>query len=211
MKAALDVDSSALPNARQFRDICQAGLNRTIARARTFAGRKTTETYNLSTRDIAPFIRTRNVTRSGPLEGSLDLRVRAIPIETFKPRVVMQRFTYAIRGQMVTRRLPTIELKRFRKGNPKKIPGAFPLQQRVTGRLRTGDKVRRRIGSDRNRLTNIRYYTFPKRFVNETLLPEVRAFVGPRLRIEIDAAFRKFNLATGQRTLRGNRVPRGGS
>lgn len=205
MTATLEVGGAALPTAKDLRRIAQQGLNRTIDRARTFAGRKTSETYNLSTRDIAPYIRTSKVTvRSEKLEGSVDLRVRAIPIETFKPRVVVRSFTYAWRGRTITRKLATIEVQRFRRGTPKLVGPAFPLQQRVTGRLRAGERVRRRTGPDRDKLTYIRYYTFPRRFVDETLTPAVREFVGPRLRIEIDAAFRAFTARRAARTLRRN-------
>lgn len=206
MSADLSVDNSAVPSGRQLRQINQAALNRTIERARTFAGRKTVETYNLSTRQIAPYVRARKVTvRADKLEGSVDLQIRAIPIETFRPQVVMRQITYNVRGRTVTRRVATIELQRFRNGTPKLVRPAFPLQQRRTGRLRAGEKVRRRTGRARDKLTKIRYYTFPRKFVAETLAPAVRAFVGPRIRIELDAAFRAFSARAGRNTLRRNR------
>lgn len=206
MSADLSVDNSAVPSGRQLRQINQAALNRTIERARTFAGRKTVETYNLSTRQIAPYVRARKVTvRAEKLEGSVDLQIRAIPIETFRPQVVMKTITYTLRGQIVTRRVATIELQRFRNGTPKLVRPAFPLAQRRTGRLRAGEKVRRRTGKERGKLTKIRYYTFPRKFVNETLAPAVREFVGPRIRIELDAAFRAFSARAGRSTLRRNR------
>lgn len=207
MSADLSVDNSAVPSGRQLRQINQAALNRTIERARTFAGRKTVETYNLSTRQIAPYVRARKVTvRADKLEGSVDLQIRAIPIETFRPQVVMRQITYSVRGRTVTRRVATIELQRFRNGTPKLVRPAFPLQQRRTGRLRAGEKVRRRTGRARDKLTKIRYYTFPRKFVAETLAPAVREFVGPRIRIELDAAFRAFSARAGRNTLRRNRV-----
>lgn len=206
MTAALEVSGARLPTRHDLQQVARQSLNRTIARARTFAGRKTVETYALSTREIAPYVVARNATLGfdGQLEGSVDLRIRAIPIETFKPRIVVRRFTYAMNGHVVTRRLPTVELQRFRQGAPKLVRPAFPLTQRSTGRLRSGDKVRRRIGPDRGRLTRIRYYTFPRKFVDEVLAPAVREFVGPRLQIEFDNAFRVYSLRRRRTELRRN-------
>ncbi len=201
MSADLSVDNSAVPSGRQLRQISQAALNRTIERARTLAGRKTVETYNLSTRQIAPYVRARKVTiKSDRLEGSVDLRIRAIPIEVFRPQVVMKTITYTLRGKIVTRRVATIELQRFRSGTPKLVRPAFSLTQRRTGRLRAGEKVRRRIGKERDKLTKIRYYTFPRKFVAETLAPAVKVFAVQRIRVELDAAFRAFSARTAKRT-----------
>lgn len=205
---SLEASGARLPNPDELRKISIQGLNRTIDRARTLVGRKTVETYNLSTRQIAPYITARRVSQSATqLEGSVDLHLRAIGIETFRPRVVLRSFTYLINGREVTRRLPTIELQRFRNGSPKLVKPAFPLHQRRTGQLRAGDTVRKRTGTARDKLTPIRYYTFPRRFIDETLAPAVREFAGPRLAIELDAAFRAFS-SRGRRELK-RRVGRG--
>ena len=137
------------------------------------------------------------------MSGSLRLRVRAIPIESFRPRVQMQSFTYQVRGKQVTRRLPAIYLQRFRDGEAKYVGPAFPLTQRRTGAVRRGEKVRRRIGPERDRLTRIRYYTFPKQFTEEVLLPDAQAFVGPAIAVELRRAFRRYSARRG-RTLRSN-------
>jgi len=203
---SLKAEGDRLLNSDELQQISVAALNRTIDRARTLVGRKTVETYNLSTRQIAPYITARRVSRSASqLEGSVDLHLRAINIEAFRPRVVIRSFTYVISGHTVTRRLPTIEVQRFRDGTPKLVRPAFPLHQRRSGLLRRGEEIRKRTSADRDKLTRIRYYTFPRRFIEQVLTPTVADFVGPRLSIELDAAVRGFTARRG-RALRSNSV-----
>lgn len=179
-----------------------SGINRVSRDLRSRVVRKSTEVFNISRRDLTPFVAQQRATRTN-VRGGVSLKVRAIPIEFFNPRVQMQDFTFQRGGKTVTQRLPAVYLKRFRNGSEKYVGPAFPLQQRRTGRLRKGEKVRRRVGAARDRLTRIRYYTFPKQFTEEVLLPDAAAFVGPAISVELERAFRRYT-ARGRRELRGN-------
>lgn len=199
VELTIDRDDTLSPAALNTQ--ARLALNKVITAARTVASRKTTETYRLSTRQVLPYITARKVSASaGELSGSLELSIKPISIEAFKPRVVMKTVSYTWRGRTVTRRLATIEVQRFVDGAPKLVGPAFPLTQRRTGLLRAGEQVRRRIGKDRNKLTRIRYYTFPRKFVAEQLAPAVQAFAPERFAIELLAA-RRF-------TTKGRRVVR---
>ncbi len=199
MPAILEVNGELLTFG-EFRSILQAGLNRTSTRARTLAARKTSEVYNLSTRALAPLIRVRRVTRnSATLEGGLDLKVQNLPIQAFRPRVVMRTFTYVLRGKTVTRRLPTVEVQRLR-GEPfKTVQPAFPAKQRRSGQLRRSEKVYRRLGQSRKKLTSFRYYTFPRLYIDDTLKPMVKEFVRDNLERELAGAFKGLIVRRGIR------------
>lgn len=179
-------------------------INRVSRDLRTRVVRKSIEVYNISRRDLMPFVTQRRASGNN-VRGSVSLRVRAIPIEFFRPRVKMQDFTYTRGGRSITQRLPSVYLKRFKNGAEKYVGPAFPLTQRRSGALRRGEKVRRRIGPERDRLTRIRYYTFPKQFTEEVLLPDAVAYIGPAISVELRRAFRRFNARTAQRALVGNR------
>jgi hypothetical protein len=189
----------------------QAGIeaaNVTAKGTRQYALKLTTQRYNLDVEDLEPFIALREATtpRGG---ASVTLKARAIPISAFKPQVRIQSFRLVSRGnkpKTYTRRLPTIYVQRFRSGSPKHLHPYFPLHQRTDGALSPTDRVRRLVASKgktgdyTDRLTGVRYYTFPKRFLNE-IRPKLAAYVGERGSVELNAAFRK-RLA-GQRVLRG--------
>lgn len=177
-------------------------INRTTRNLRARVVTRSTEVYNIGRRDLAPFVTVRQASAS-KVSGSVRLLVRAIPIEFFRPRVRMQAFTFRRHGKTVTQQLPAIYLRRFKNGGEKYVGPAFPLSQRRSGPLRRGERIRRRIGEQRDRLTRIRYYTFPKQFTEEVLLPDAQAFIGPSINIELRRALRRRN-ARGGRTLRGN-------
>lgn len=180
-----------------------ASINRVGRDLRSRIVSKSLEVYNIARRELTPYVTVRRASGSR-VSGSVSMLVRAIPIEAFRPRVRMQTFTFEFRGKQVTRRLPAIFLRRFKNGDEKYIGPAFPLTQRRSGVVKRGEKVRRRIGADRERLTRIRYYTFPKQFAEEVLLPDARAFIGPAIGVELRRAFRRYNPRRGLRTLRGN-------
>lgn len=171
--------------------IALQSLNRAAQRARAFAIRRTSEIYNLTARQLQPYLVLRRASR-GQNSASLVFRLRAIPIEQFKPRIEMRRLTYTRLGRSITRRLATVHLQLFRSGPAEYVRPAFPLQQRTSGRLRTGEKIRRRIGPVRDRLTLLKYYTFPLKFLQETLLPQTAAFAGETLNIEFERAVRRW-------------------
>lgn len=191
-----------------IRALSKQALNRAARNARSFAIRRTSEVYNLSTRQLQPYLVLRRSSqgKDGSISASLGFRIRAIPIEQFKPRIEMRQFTVNVRGRPVRRRLATVLLQLYRAGSPKLVAPAFPLRQRTSGRLRPGEAIRRRIGPRRDRLTRLRYFTFPQRFLEETLLPQTAAFAGENVNVEFDRALRRDrNTRGGARTrLSGN-------
>lgn len=181
-----------------------SSINRTARDLRSRVVRKTTEIYNISRLDLTPFVSIRRASRN-KISGQVSLLIRAIPIEFFRPRVKMQVFTFQSRGKTVKRKLPAIYLRRFKGGKEKYVAPAFPLKQRTSGALRKGEKVRRRIDARRERLTRIRFYTFPQAFVAETLLPDALEFIPERIQLEMRRALRRFN-SRGDRALLGNNL-----
>lgn len=180
-----------------------ASLNRTARDFRARVLTKTTDVYNISRRELAKYVSTRDASPKS-LEASVSLRIRAIPIEVFKPRVQMQSFSYQVGDNTVTRLLPAIYLQRLKAEAPKYVGPAFPLQQRRSGELRAGERVRRRLGNgktyvdpetgqERDSLTKLRYYTFPREFVEEVILPDAAEFIPSRVELEIRRAIRRDN------------------
>lgn len=187
---------------RNARPAMVTSINRTSRDLRARVVKRTVQVYNLSRRELNPYVIIRGATASR-ISATVTLQVRAVPIEAFRPRVRMQAFTFKLRGRSITRTLPAIYLKRFRAGAEKYVAPAFPLHQRTSGLLLKGDSVRRRVGDDRARLTRIRYYTFPREFVTRQLLPDARQFVPERVELELDRALRRRN-QRGRSILRGN-------
>lgn len=168
-------------------------INRVVRDLRSRVLTKTTEVYNISRRDLSPFVQTK-LASGNSIEGRVRLLIRAIPIEFFRPRIRMQTFTFQWRGRTVTRKLPAVYLRRLRGGEEKYVSPAFPLHQRRSGVVARGEPIRRRTGSssnNRNKLTKLRYYTFPKQFVEEVLLPDAQEFIGPAINVELGRAFRR--------------------
>lgn len=165
-----------------------------VERARDRVVALTTETYNLDAETVKQF-----VTLGGPGDGSerasLTLKVRAIGIEAFNPIVNLVRFSGPDRigRRFNNRELPEIRLSRLRGKAPRRVTGAFPLRQRTPGALQSGEDIRRRTGTAREKLTRIRFFTFPRKFVRESLLPAIRATVTELSGIEVREAFRRFS------------------
>lgn len=175
-------------------------INRTARDLRVRMVRKTTDVYNISPRELSPYV-TVSRASAGQILAKVSLKIRAIPIEAFKPRVRLQNFTYQVRGRTVTRKLPAIYLKRYRNGTEHYVAPAFPLSQRSGGVLKRGEQVRRRIGRDRDRLTRLRYYTFPRKFVDDVLLPDALQFIPEHVLGEIRRQTRRFNSKLGRTVL----------
>lgn len=175
-------------------------LNKIGRQIRTAGIAKMRETYALSRNAIAPYLVLRRAS-PGRLYASLQFRARAVPIEAFKPRVEMRPVEIKSRSGTRIQRLPHILLNRYVGKAPKLIPGAFPLRQRNTGRLRSGEKVRKRTSRARGKLTPLRYYVFPERYLNDELLPHLQRLAGPALQISFRNVLRK-------RTARGRVLSR---
>lgn len=185
------------PEARRAVDEAAAAIGRE-------ARRRTEAVYNLRANAISPYINVRSAQAvKGTALARVELAVRAIPIEVFAPQVRMQTFSYTdSRGRRVTRELPAVYFTRLRGGAPRYLRVAFPLQQRNSGALSAGDSIRRRIGPDRDRLTRLRYFTFPSRFLKQDLLPHLKQFGGDSVRVSLREAIR--TLTKRGRTLRRN-------
>lgn len=171
-------------------------VNTASTAARDAAVDYTYQRMNMDREDIAKYVDFHRTT-TGQTGGTIVLKVRGIPLEMFHPSVQMQNFSFTDRaGRRVTRSLPAIYYTRFRGGASKYLRPAFPLHQRTSGFLTSGDRILRRIGSradDRTRLTRFRFYTFPKQFLQDELLPHIKEVVGPSFKVAFRGAFRKRN------------------
>ena len=191
MAGALGVVKSDLKRA------VPPALNRTAARMKTLATRAAADEYPLSTRKFGQYIYLGKAGK-GQMHATIELKVRAIPLEEFPTRVEMVEVEVRAWRGKAQRKLPVVTVQRFRGGKYESPTGnaptkAFPLHQRRKGKLRKGEKVRRRTSKARNKLTKIRYYTFPTRFLEKKLLPEIRKEIPPRFHIELRAAFRSLS------------------
>lgn len=196
----------------QVEKMSLAAIQATATATKTEASRLTRVKYAISADDLDQYISLK--TAKTPQGGaSVTLLARPLPLSVFKPTVKMQTFTLtSTRGRTYTRKLPTVYIKRFTKGAAKKLPGYFPLHQRNNGALSSSDRVARRVGGTKvgrpgsgyegNKLTGVRYYTFPKSFLAQ-IRPKLVDFVGERGSLELRGAFRiQFKDA---RVLRGPR------
>lgn len=177
-------------------------INKVARAARSDGIAKMRETYNISRNSLSPYL---VLNRASPskLEASLRFKIKAVPIEAFKPRVQMRPTTIKTRRGTRVQRLPYILLNRYVGKAPKVIPGAFPLKQRTSGPLRSGEKVRRRTSHKRGKLTRLRYYVFPERFLFGELLPYLRTRAN-------GALVENFRYVVRTRTGRGFRELRAG-
>lgn len=165
-------------------------LNKIGREIRSAGISKMRETYNLSRNALAPYIVLRRASYSN-LSASLQFRVRALPIEAFKPRVEMRPVQIKTRRGTRVQKLPHVLLQRYVGKAAKVIPSAFPLRQRRTGRLKSGEQVRRRISKLRGRLTRLRYYVFPERYLFGKLLPHLKSLAGAAIGVQFRNAVRR--------------------
>ena len=183
----------------------EAALNGAAKAVAVEAARYTASVYNLDVETLAQYIAIKEATKGsrGVSSASVTLRSRAIPIEAFKPQIRMQLFNFVdARGRHVSRLLPAVYLARFRNASPRYISVAFPLTTRSSGSLAAGDRIRRRTGKDRGKLTRLRYFTFPKEFTQNDLLPHLLSFAGETMRVSLRAQIRAYS-KRGLRELKG--------
>lgn len=175
---------------RASRTAGRQSVNRVANTVRSQAAKRTSAVYNLRQKTLRTAISIKGASQ-GDDTATVTLHIRAVPLTEFSPRVRMQtfRFTDSL-GRRVNRRLPTVRLRIFKSGSARYIRPAFPLRQRYSGGLAPGDTIRRRAGSSRGKLTALRYYTFPNRFLRQRLMPQLRDVVDDRLGIEFRAAHR---------------------
>lgn len=175
---------------RASRTAGRQSVNRVANTVRSQAAKRTAAVYNLRQKTLRKAISIKGASQGGDT-ATVTLHIRAVPLTEFSPRVRMQtfRFTDSL-GRRVNRRLPTVRLRIFKSGSARYIGPAFPLRQRYSGGLAPGDTIRRRAGSSRGKLTALRYYTFPNRFLRQRLMPQLRDVVDDRVGVEFRAAHR---------------------
>lgn len=177
-----------------------AGLQAAADAAVNLAVDRTSAVYNLTPDKVRQYVKTRNVSVKSAW---VQLQIRAIPIEEFEPEIRMKRYSWRDKlGRQHSQMLPSVYFQRLRNRKNRLVRPAFPLQQRTSGQLRAGGTIRRRIGAARDRLTNIRYFSFPKRFLRDDLVPSVKERMVDDYGVEFRSAFRKRQ--RGQRRLAGN-------
>lgn len=189
---------------RALQSSAEVAVTKNIREGREFVIRRTGEKYNLSEATIREHVFARRVSRTKDgARGSLELQVKAIPLEEFSAQVefVSRRLNRAFGrpSRSYQRKFARVRVALYKGQRARVLPGGFPLNQRRAGLLRTGERVRKRIGSSRDRLTGFRYYTFPRR-LTDRLLRETQDEVSKNLSVSFRVAFRK----EGSRTLRFN-------
>jgi hypothetical protein len=178
-----------------LRESARSAVDATVEHVRQQAISRASARYNLSEQTLSSFVVARKASvRADSASGSVQLQIKAIPLTAFDARVRMRAVTlreaFGRPTQAYRRQLPTVELALYRGQRARPLPGGFPLQQRTSGALRGGESVRRRVGTERDRLTGFRFYTFPKR-VTDKLLPELQAEAGKELSMQLRVAYRK--------------------
>lgn len=202
--AASGIDQAAA-SFRGFQDaVNEAAIsagNAAVKAGQQAAIETTVDRYNVTAEQIAPYV-TAQLASQGKAGASVTLKVRAIPLETFNPIVRMQRFDFRDKkGRHVSRLLPAVYFARLRGDAPKYLRPAFPLHQRTSGALSGGDRIVKRTGKARDKLTTFRFYTFPDRFLDTELIPAVQDAMPAGFRADFKIAER---LANGR--LRNNKA-----
>lgn len=188
----------------QARPALVTAINRTARDLRSRVVKKTTEFYNVRPRVLREYVAIKRASRTD-INGQVQLKIRALPINAFSPRVRIKRFTYQRRGQQVTQQLPAVYVTLLKSAGAQYVAPAFPLRQRTSGVIGANEKVRRRIAERRDRLTQIRYFTFPRQFVEDVIVPDVEPFIPARMTLELDRAYRRLTARLEGGELRGNR------
>lgn len=175
---------------KDARDASRMAANRTARSVKTEASRRTRAVYAIKKKTLDQYIsaETQGKQEDGP--ASVTLKVRGLPARAFSPRVRMRTIPGVDSLGRRIGRQPTVTLKIYRDAAREWIYPAFPLHQRYTGALQAGDAVRRRIGNDRDKLTSLRYVTFPES-LRRRMIPALDDYAGDRIVIEFKAAWRK--------------------
>lgn len=172
------------------RSAAEIGMRAAVDSAINLAVDQTSSKYNLTPDRLRQYVGLEEV--SG-LSATVQLRIRPIPIEEFAPEIRMRRYTWRDKlGRRHSQELPSVYFQRLRDRKPRLVRPAFPLEQRTSGQLRAGEKVRRRVGSWRERLTNIRYFSFPHNWLRNELIPAVESRMVDDYALEFRASFNRF-------------------
>lgn len=204
-----DADAMLSGLAQAADQAVRESINTVAERVEKAAVDKTLDRYNIKRNTLQQSVSLRRAS-AGQNSATVTLQVKAIPFEEFSPTVRMQAVPVRAFGRYQTRRMQAyVRVKYYKRGGAKLVPGAFPLRQRSGGPLQTGDRIRRRTGAARDKLTVLRYFTFPKRHL-AALVPELEKLAGDGVAVEFNPAWRsalqgKSGRSGSYRHLRGNR------
>lgn len=189
-------------DAGALREITANTVNRLARAVRSDVIDETASRYNITKRRLSRSVYIKRAGR-GVAAASVNLKIRAVPLDEFGARVRMTplRGRDSL-GRRFNRKAASVSVKIYRGGGRKTLPGAFPLFQRTPGALREPGTVRKRTSAARNKLTVLRFYTFPTDY-REALLSDIAAQLPGDFGVAFDAAVRKLDKG-GNRVLRGN-------
>ena len=117
--------------AADLQRLGQNTINKLARAVRTDVIDRTSKQYNLSRRVLGEFVYIKRASR-GNLSASINLRIRAVPLDRFGARVRMKTVRGVdAAGRKLDRKLPSVRVRIYRQGSAKDLPGAFPLYQRM--------------------------------------------------------------------------------
>lgn len=167
------------------------GLHRAVQRLQGRVVKKAAETIALKQSVLRDSVRLslEGLKEPNP-SASVTLVVRPVRVQEFPVRVRMVEVGLRSRaGRTFVRRLPVVEAQIY-KGRYSHLPSGFPLRQRFSGALVSGEKVRRRTGNARDKLTAFAMRTFTRKLL-DTLVPELRAEGAQIAQVEVERAMQK--------------------
>lgn len=148
--------------------------------------------YNISAGDLQQYITIRRASPGGNgVSASVDLQIKAIPLEFFRPEIRIQPVQIRSKsGRTFNAHLPHVYVTLYKDQPRQFVPGAFPLHQRTSGILQSGDRIRKRTSKARDKLTRMRYFTFPRR-VLDPILENLQKQSGDNFDVTVRVAFRR--------------------
>lgn len=193
-------DLGQLPEV--LRASAEKAVNEAVEVVRSEAIKRASQRVNLSAETLSSFVLARRASvRADGVSGSVQLQIKAVPLQEFGAQVTMEEYKGpdSLGRVYQNRFLPAVRVALYRGKRAKRLPGGFTLRQRNSGALDVDEKVKKRVGrgfgerSDGtvgNKLTGFRFYTFPKR-ITDKLLPELQAVAGKQLNVSLRVAYRK--------------------
>jgi hypothetical protein len=192
-----EVSADIRASVRRIPALALAEVNKAAEAARARVIDEVAANYNVGREQLTSYVSVRRASPgSAKVSASVQIQIKAIPLETFNPQVRMEPVQVRARnGRSFLRQLPRIYSSFYRGQATKLLKGAFPLRQRSSGVLKAGDRARKRINTSTNPVENrrnlkrFRYYTFPKRLL-DPLLVRIEASAPEGLDVSFRAAFR---------------------
>lgn len=193
-------DLGQLPGV--LRASAEKAVNEAVEVVRSEAIKRAAQRVNLSEETLSSFVLARRASvRADGVSGSVQLQIKAVPLQEFGAQVKLEKFKGPDSLNRVYRNrfLPAVRVAIYRGKRAKRLPGGFTSGLRGNGPLGSGERVYKRAGrgygerSDGTvgtKLTGFRFYTFPKR-ITDKLLPELQAVAGKQLNVSLRVAYRK--------------------